>query len=73
MSNKNVGTNVGINKTEKAMLGILIGNPEKTAAEMAGEVGGNNENYRARDKWGKRDIPSKKWYIISVSMIKDIL
>ena len=39
MSKKNVGTNVGINKTEKAVLGILISNPEKTAEEMAIEVG----------------------------------
>ncbi|WP_051233638.1 helix-turn-helix domain-containing protein [Butyrivibrio sp. NC3005] len=31
--------NVGINKTEKAVLGILISNPEKTAGEMAVEVG----------------------------------
>ncbi len=30
---------VGINKTEKAVLGILIGNPEKTAEEIAVEVG----------------------------------
>ena len=35
----NVGTNVGINKTEKAVLGILISNPQKTADEMAVEVG----------------------------------
>ena len=35
----NVGTNVGINKTEKAVLGILIINSEKTAEEMAVEVG----------------------------------
>ena len=39
MSKKNVGINVGINKTEKAVLGILIGNPEKTAEEIAVEVG----------------------------------
>ena len=36
---KNVGINVGINKTEKAVLSILIRNPEKTAEEMATEVG----------------------------------
>ena len=35
----NVGTSVGINKTEKSVLGILIRNPEKTAEEMAAEVG----------------------------------
>ena len=35
----NVGTNVGINKTGKAVLGILISNPEKTAEEIAVEVG----------------------------------
>ena len=31
--------NVGINETEKAVLGILISNPEKTAEEIAVEVG----------------------------------
>ena len=35
----NVGTNVGINKTEKAVLGLLISNPEMTAEEIAIEVG----------------------------------
>ena len=30
-----VGINVGINKTEKAVLEILIRNPKKTAEEMA--------------------------------------
>lgn len=39
MSKKNVGINVGINKTEKAVLGILISDPKKTAEEMAVEVG----------------------------------
>ena len=39
MSKKNVCINVGINKTEKAVLGILISNPEKTAEEIAVEVG----------------------------------
>ena len=34
----NVGTNVGINKTEKAVLEILIRNPKKTAEEMAIEI-----------------------------------
>lgn len=33
-----VGTNVGINKTEKAVLKILISNPKKTAEEMAIEI-----------------------------------
>lgn len=37
-SKTNVGTNVGINKTEKAVLGILIRNPEMTAEEIAAEV-----------------------------------
>lgn len=36
---EDVWTNVGINKTEKAVLGILIRNSEKTAEEMAVEVG----------------------------------
>lgn len=31
--------NVGINKTEKAVLSILIRKPEKTAEEIAVEVG----------------------------------
>lgn len=35
----NVGTNVGINKTEKAVLGLLISNPKMTAEEIAIEVG----------------------------------
>ena len=35
MSRQSVGTNVGINKTEKAVLEILISNPKKTAEEMA--------------------------------------
>ena len=39
MSKKNVGINVGINKTEKAVLGILISDPKTTAEEMAVEVG----------------------------------
>ncbi|MBQ7077072.1 MAG: hypothetical protein IJM91_02930 [Lachnospiraceae bacterium] len=34
----NVGTNVGINKTEKAVLGLLINNPEMTGEEIAIEV-----------------------------------
>lgn len=38
-SKKNVDTNVGINKTEKAVLGILIRSPEMTAEEIALEVG----------------------------------
>ena len=38
MSRQSVGTNVGINKTEKAVLEILISNPEKTAEEMAIEI-----------------------------------
>lgn len=37
-SKTNVGTNVDINKTEKAVLGILIRNPEMTAEEIAAEV-----------------------------------
>ena len=39
MSGKSVGINVGINKTEKAVLGLLISNPEMTAEEIAIEVG----------------------------------
>ena len=39
MRHKNVGLNVGLNKTEKAVLGLLIETPDKTADEMASEVG----------------------------------
>jgi len=39
MSGQSVGINVGINKTEKAVLGLLISNPEMTAEEIAIEVG----------------------------------
>lgn len=38
MSRQSVGINVGINKTEKAVLEILISNPKKTAEEMAIEI-----------------------------------
>ena len=38
MSRQSVGTNVGINKTEKAVLEILIRNPKKTAEEIAIEI-----------------------------------
>ena len=38
MSRQSVGTNVGINKTEKAVLEILISNPEKTAEVMTIEI-----------------------------------
>lgn len=34
----NVGLNVGLNKTEKAVLGILIENPNRTADELAVEI-----------------------------------
>ena len=37
-STKSVGISVGINKTEKAVLEILISNPKKTAEEMAIEI-----------------------------------
>lgn len=36
---KNVGLNVGLNKTEKAVLGLLIETPNKTADEIASAVG----------------------------------
>ena len=38
MSRQSVGINVGINKTEKAVLEILIRNPKKTAEEIAIEI-----------------------------------
>jgi len=38
MSRQSVGTNVGINKTEKAVLEILISNSKKTAEEMTIEI-----------------------------------
>lgn len=39
MSRQSVGISVGINKTEKAVLGLLISNLEMTAEEIAIEVG----------------------------------
>ena len=36
---QNVGINVGINKTEKAVLDILIGNSDKSVEEIAKEIG----------------------------------
>ena len=39
LSKKNVGINVGINKTEKSVLSLLISNSEITADEMATELG----------------------------------
>lgn len=39
MSRKNVGLNVGLNKTEKAVLGHLIENAGMTADMIAAEVG----------------------------------
>ena len=38
MSRQSVGISVGINKTEKAVLEILISNPKKTAEEMTIEI-----------------------------------
>lgn len=38
MSRQSVGINVGINKTEKAVLEILISNSKKTAEEMTIEI-----------------------------------
>lgn len=35
----NVSTNIDINKTEKAVLGILIGNPKQKTNQMASEIG----------------------------------
>ena len=40
MRHKNVGLNVGLNKTEKAVLSLLIENADRTAEELASEVGG---------------------------------
>ena len=39
MRHKNVGLNVGLNKTEKAVLSLLIENADRTAEELASEVG----------------------------------
>ena len=39
LSNKNVGLNVGLNKTEKAVLGLLIENSDRTADMIATEIG----------------------------------
>ena len=37
--NKNVGLNVGLNKTEKAVLGLLIEDSEKNADMIAKHIG----------------------------------
>jgi len=39
LSKKNVGINVGINKTEKSVLSLLISNSDMTTDEMATELG----------------------------------
>ena len=39
LSNKNVGLNVGLNKTEKAVLGLLIEDSDRTANMIATEIG----------------------------------
>ena len=39
LKNKNVGLNVGLNKTEKAVLGLLIEDADKTADVIAVEIG----------------------------------
>ena len=38
LSNKNVGLNVGLNKTEKAVLGLLIEDSDRTADVIATEI-----------------------------------
>ena len=39
LSNKNVGLNVGLNKTEKAVLGLLIEDSDRTVDMIATEIG----------------------------------
>lgn len=39
LSNKNVGLNVGLNKTEKAVLRLLIEDSDRTADMIATEIG----------------------------------
>ena len=39
LSNKNVGLNVGLNKTEKAVLRLLIEDSDRTADVIAAEIG----------------------------------
>ena len=39
LSDKNVGLNVGLNKTEKAVLGLLIEDSDRTADMIATEIG----------------------------------
>lgn len=39
MENKNVGLNVGLNKTEKKVIELLIENPNVTSTELAEKVG----------------------------------
>ena len=36
---KNVGTNVGTNKTERKILDVILEHPQSTAEEMASQIG----------------------------------
>lgn len=51
MENKNVGLNVGLNKTEKKVIELLIENPNITSAELEEQIGLSKEHlslYRKR-------------------------
>lgn len=39
LKNENVGLNVGLNKTEKKVVALLVKNPEYTSDELAAEIG----------------------------------
>ena len=39
MKNENVGLNVGLNKTEKKVVSLLVKNPKYTSDELAAEIG----------------------------------
>ena len=68
----NVGLNVGLNKTEKAVLGLLIEDSDRTADMIATEIGDKKRTikrtYVSLQKKGKIErIGSKrdgKWIVI---------
>ena len=39
LKNENVGLNVGLNKTEKKIVSLLIENPDYNSDELASEIG----------------------------------
>lgn len=73
LCNKNVGLNVGLSKTEKAVLKLLIQDPNRTADMIAIEIGVTKRTveraFVSLQKKGKIErIGSKRdgmWYVIS--------